>query len=656
MLTDTLRNEFNEALNDVLRWVDSTPEQAMSEASPFLAYLKTPRVQGTRIFTSPPENSQQLFNYPYHDKQFEFSDEYLFQWHQYIEKKIKEKKQKSGVSLTEDQLRFLKQMVAALFLIHEFLHIRQDLHSYQYQDSEKYPTVLFGVDYFADAASILILYKFLIYHDLLEQLTKESGWKAAFLQLIECAMWGMEVFEFGNGNPSELGRNQWFRFVTWHFQYHRCRAFSDDATLEDFSILSQPLIDIRGLRPYEYKGKTISESVDYLRLGSKEDPESVRSDPAFFCVAIPDSRKIPRMCRTWITDVNNIKTFFSGILGADRSLTKSCFDEVFASNRILVGDYNVSVPKITEQSKSQESIRKVIRIGVLLNGNIHYVENIFAGFRSVIDPVFDKTGYALDIVYRYGKPGASDKEYNVSVLNQLISTMKDEGGCDYLVTIGTSVSQIAFEKLIGKIPIIFIGVSDPVKSGLIPRTGMAEQQKNIAGLQYGLSGSDTVNWLNRAFPGKKLAFVYNKEFPQDYHLFEDIRSLAREDLVTLIETSTTKLSDVEREQAKIFFGRFFLCGNMAEFVKNNPGAAFVGVSIDNIRKGAAAACGFNTFELGRLSVERILYQNLVGGVPLNEIPLIVPDRMEWGFNLTALRNAGVQASQWARSQAHCILD
>lgn len=658
MLKDTIRDEFNETLSDVLAWIENTPESAMSEAGSLLSYLKTPRVLGTRVSNRPPKNPKQLFNYPFHDKHFEFSDEYLKQWHDYIERKIKEKKERDDILFDEARKRFLKKTVAALFFIHEFIHIPQDLHSYHYQDSEKYPSVLSGVDYFADAASILILYKFLVYHGDIDKLTEEPQWSVSLLQLIECAIWGMEVFEYGDRAPSELGRNQWFRFVTWHFQYHRCRAYLSGASHEEFLILSQPLIDVRGMRSYEYKVDKVSQPPDdYLRLGKKTDQESIRSDPATFCVAIPDSRKIPRMCRTWVTDTQNLKALFTGILNADRSETKQFFDEIFSSNRTLVGDYSEDGRNLANgKNKSAVLTSKVIRVGVLLNGNIHYVENIFAGFRSAIDTVFDKTGYVLDIEYSYGRPGASDKDYNENILNDLVATMKQSGGCDYLVTIGTSASLIAYDKFINQIPIIFIGVSDPVKSGLIPHDGEAELQKNIAGLQYGLSGKDTVTWLNRAFPGKKLAFVYNNEYPQDHQLFEDIASLNRPDLVSLIETNTTTLTNKERESAQIFFGRFFLCGNMADFVNHNHSTAFVGVSIDNIRKGAAAACGYNTFELGKLSVEKILYQNLIYGVPLNEIPLVVPDKKECGFNLKALRNAGLQASQWARAQARYILE
>ncbi|HNP95889.1 MAG TPA: ABC transporter substrate binding protein [Cyclobacteriaceae bacterium] len=655
MVNESLRTEFNEALTQLHQWIECTPGSAFPDARPFLAYLKTPYVKGTTISCKPPQKNQ-LFNYPYHDKCFEFSDDYLIQWHNYIEKKITGKALELGSPIEADQASFFKKMIASLFLIHEFLHIPQDLHSYRYQDSEKYPNVLFGIDYFADAASILILYRFIDYYDLQTRIAAEKDWKHTLLQLVEFAIWGMEVFEYGNSKPQSLGRNQWFRFATWHFQYHRCRAFLDATNLEEFSLLSQPLLDIRGLRPFEYKKNVISDPPNYMRLGKKVQVENQRSDPAFLCVGLPDSHGIPRMCRTWATDANNIKDLFTGILEADRTKTKALFDEVFSNHPTLVGNYGSEViSRNSEPDDKTIQVGHVIRVGVLLSGSIHYVENIFAGLRSVIDITFDKTGYGIDIEYRYGGPSASDSKKNEEVLSELVDKLNVAGGCDYLITIGTAVSQTAFKKVIGQIPIIFIGVSDPVKSGLMPPYGLAEEQKNIAGIQYGLSGSDTVAWLNRAFPRKRLAYVYSKKYPQDLHLYEDISSLQRSDLVTLIETNSTTLSKSERKCADIFFGRFFLCGNMSEFVENNVGAAFVGVSIDNIRKGAAAACGYNTFELGRLAVRRILYPNLIDGVPLNEIPLIVPERPEIGFNQRSLQKASIQPSEWARSQARLIL-
>jgi hypothetical protein len=109
-----------------------------------------------------------------------------------------------------------------------------------------------------------------------------------------------------------------------------------------------------------------------------------------------------------------------------------------------------------------------------------------------------------------------------------------------------------------------------------------------------------------------MVFVHSgTRFTQDNALARDIRESPVRKLVSFLDQeSPGRLS--ERRKGSIYFGRFFLCSNMGEFSKANPGVPFVGVSIENVLRGAVMSIGYNTEEIGRMGARDILYPHATG--------------------------------------------
>jgi len=101
---------------------------------------------------------------------------------------------------------------------------------------------------------------------------------------------------------------------------------------------------------------------------------------------------------------------------------------------------------------------------------------------------------------------------------------------DYLVTAGTYATKaIRDAGLVDKLGAkgqIFIGVTDPVRSGIVASLEDRKENSNIAGVRYGTGGIDFGKEIASLFPPtQSLVFVYDMGTPQDSYVAKDIAQL-----------------------------------------------------------------------------------------------------------------------------------
>jgi hypothetical protein len=101
---------------------------------------------------------------------------------------------------------------------------------------------------------------------------------------------------------------------------------------------------------------------------------------------------------------------------------------------------------------------------------------------------------------------------------------------DYVVTVGTfasiAVRKFDLVKELDAKGLIFLGVTDPVRAGLVKSIDGRHEESEVAGSRYGSGGIDYGKTLGSLFrPEQKLVFVYDKRTPQDTYVASDIAYL-----------------------------------------------------------------------------------------------------------------------------------
>jgi hypothetical protein len=244
-------------------------------------------------------------------------------------------------------------------------------------------------------------------------------------------------------------------------------------------------------------------------------------------------------------------------------------------------------------------VGRTVRLGVFLNGSPDYARRAHASLVEHLGNSLKRLGHTMSAKQVTGSPDLNDRPENVRALGELLAV--DGAPPDCIVGIGTEVSRVAFQELNGKIPFVYACVSDPDAAGLA----------NATGVPYGITAGETVRILHDMFPGETLGYVGDpRRYAQDGHIRTSLeRSNARAGGPRVELVDADQIADFTlpaRCAASILFGRYYLCSNIHRFAERNPHKAFVGVSEENISRGAVATVGHDADDIGRAVSEKIL--------------------------------------------------
>jgi hypothetical protein len=123
----------------------------------------------------------------------------------------------------------------------------------------------------------------------------------------------------------------------------------------------------------------------------------------------------------------------------------------------------------------------------------------------------------------------SGKELWNKITKDIAIRYKDQN-IDYIVTAGSfatkAIRDAGLVKTLGAKGQIFIGITDPVKGGIVTSLDHRHENSDIAGVRYGTGGLDYGKEIASLFPSdQKLGFVYNKNTPQDVYVRRDLEIL-----------------------------------------------------------------------------------------------------------------------------------
>ena len=324
----------------------------------------------------------------------------------------------------------------------------------------------------------------------------------------------------------------------------------------------------------------------------------------------------------------------------------------------LLNTRNKEIPINTTPNKEIQisKEKKIVHIAIVLNGEVYYTGNIMKGFRSKLDQLLESTPYVARYEWTTGFAEATLNYQNEEVFKSLLARFQSKP--DYLITISTQVSEYAHQHYLNDIPIIFIGVADPVGSGLVRSYEKDLSRGNIAGTTFGGSLTRYLEFVTQAFPGKTIGYVYNPLYHQD-ELTKERLLLAAAQMnpqltIIPIQIDKPQLNEEQQASADIFMGSYFLAKYFQELIASSK-KPFVAADISNLHRGAIATFNTDSTELGSIAAERLLYVNLTQGTPLSDLPIIIPEKTIIGINLLAARQYNISISQEVIDKADEII-
>jgi ABC-type uncharacterized transport system substrate-binding protein len=366
---------------------------------------------------------------------------------------------------------------------------------------------------------------------------------------------------------------------------------------------------------------------------------------------------IQEILKTEAYDVDKVWTRES------RGLSKAIFSIVYVilitCGTLALASVSILVINKTRNNAPLQNVRvkRPIQIALVLSGNIYFTREISEGFTSTLDSLLAQSSFLPNYETTIINPDTSHSGEYKENIESLFSKFPN-GKPDYAVVIGTQASEFVHQNYHNKLPIIFIGVTDPIQSKLVKHLGPDNARGNIAGVIYSLSPGDYLNFFREAFPGKKFGYVYNRNYPQDEYFLSQLKSsnfFSPPMQIIPIEVSVPSLTEEQKAKADIFFGRYYVAYNIGLFI-NNSNKPFVAGGMSNITKGAVACIQPNSKKLGQKGAADYLYVNLIQGKALSDMPITGENRPTTAVNLLVARKYGITISQKTVKNADKVIE
>lgn len=159
---------------------------------------------------------------------------------------------------------------------------------------------------------------------------------------------------------------------------------------------------------------------------------------------------------------------------------------------LLLVAYSACSPNPLPQAKK-------VRIGLVYIGPHELINQIVAGFRDGVKA--DMGDQPFEIVEKHAN---GDKSQISPTVNAAIAT-----GLNAIATITTPVSQTALKNAPQSLPVIFVGVTDPIGAGLVKSMDHPELCTGVSDLA---PLSKMLSFIKEAMPSvKKIGFPYSPE-------------------------------------------------------------------------------------------------------------------------------------------------
>ncbi len=221
---------------------------------------------------------------------------------------------------------------------------------------------------------------------------------------------------------------------------------------------------------------------------------------------------------------------------------------------------------------------------------------------------------------------------------------------DVIVAIATPSAQTVAAAA-RNLPIVFSAVTDPVGAKLVDN--MKKPGKNITGVTDLTPIDKHMSLVKRVTPSaKKVGIIYNPGEANSVTLVALVNKYAPQHGMNVIEAAATKSSEV-LAAARSLVGKVDVIYIPTDNTVISAFPAVIKVAYaakipviagdtDSVKQGAAAALGFNYYDIGR-QTGKIVYKVLNGANP-GDIAVEGVDKMELFVNPTSAEKMGVTLS------------
>jgi putative tryptophan/tyrosine transport system substrate-binding protein len=268
---------------------------------------------------------------------------------------------------------------------------------------------------------------------------------------------------------------------------------------------------------------------------------------------------------------------------------------------------------------SGTSQEKVYTLGVInLSASM---DSILDGFKSGMT----EAGYVegKNVTYIYDGPLA-----DTNALKAQLESLKAKK-VDLIISFGTPATLQAKQTLEGtNIPVIFVPVTDPVKSGIV--ADLQKPGSNLTGIRTGNPISKRLEWLLTIDPSIKRIFVVNK--PDDSSSVQGLATLTQvaptlnvelvtRDASTPDETSAALNALPEDVDAIFMVASASMEAQLDKFVKaaNEHKLPLSAPATGNVRAGALMSFGQDNLPIGRQAAR--LADQVLRGVSPADLPV-----------------------------------
>ena len=218
----------------------------------------------------------------------------------------------------------------------------------------------------------------------------------------------------------------------------------------------------------------------------------------------------------------------------------------------------------------------------------------------------------------------------------------------------------------GRIPMVFTQVSDPVRAGLV--ASIARPGGNITGIAN-LRADLTAKRLElfkETVPGlRRVLITYDPGKPEEREALASARSAAKRLRLQLLEAPIKDRLEIEPALAKLKDGgqdgiliiqagpNLNIAGRTMEVSTSNKLPTMYPASIW-AQFGALVSYGADEYAQGRQAAR--LAHKIMTGTPPRELPVELPDRIEFIINLKTAKRIGLQVPELALVQADRVID
>lgn len=272
------------------------------------------------------------------------------------------------------------------------------------------------------------------------------------------------------------------------------------------------------------------------------------------------------------------------------------------------------------------------------HGQATYTVTAERAFQNQIELALKDSGYVPRFEIAVGKPDSSSDKENDQIFRELLKRF--DSGPDYLATVGTQVSIFAKEHYLGRIPLIFIAVTDPIAVGLVKGFDPDRARGNIGGVAYGDVPSG-VRFLQQSFPGAHIGFYYNSQIPQDKIVANGLGSCCPE--IGLFDEIQNPLGTSPMDDIDLLFGWYYFNRNFIE-IKNKFHGAMVAGNEADMTRGAVAMLANNDEEAGSLGATQVLLPTLLQGTSLSDERIMRVKSRKFAINRKVARRHGLSVA------------